>query len=306
MSSLPDVSMFDPGRLPDLARPNLRVSFSGGRTSALMTAILLSEYRDRRGHNVVVTFANTGQEHEETLKFVDRCDKSWGFNVVWLEAEVDPRKGKGTRARIVDFETASRDGRPYEDFCRKYGIPNRNRIWCTRELKEHPMDRYVTHTLRHKTRDYHTAIGIRADEMDRVSVRGLERGFIYPLVTLGVRKPDVLSWFKQQQFDLQIPEHWGNCTWCWKKSDRKLFTLAKEAPHIFDFPARMEERYGEAGMNIGKQQVFFRMGRSTKQLLEQAVAYEGKLFTDPNWDYDKELDLGSACGESCEIGADEE
>jgi hypothetical protein len=305
---LPDLSSFNTTKLPTLTRPRLRVSFSGGRTSALMTALLVQEYRDRRGHEVLVTFANTGQEHPETLVFVDKCDREWGLGVVWLEADIHPRKGAGTRARVVTFETASRDGRPYEDFCAKYGIPNKNRIWCTRELKEYPMDRYVTKTLKWKRGSFHTAIGIRADEMDRVSINALDKGFTYPLVDLGVRKDDVLAWFRQQPFDLRIQEHWGNCTWCWKKSDRKLFTLAKEAPEIFDFPARMEQRYGEVGYNNGKQQVFFRLGRSTAQVLEAARLYDGPLFTDMNWQPDNRdgLDIGSACGESCEIGADED
>jgi hypothetical protein len=300
----PDVSMFNTSNMRPLTRPRLRVSFSGGRTSALMTACILKEYRDVRGHEVLVTFANTGQEHEETLRFVDACDKKWDFGVVWLEADVHPQKGKGTRARVVDFETASRDGRPYEDFCAKYGIPNRNRLWCTRELKEIPMDRYVTKTLKWKASSYHTAIGIRADEMDRVSINALDKGFLYPLLDLGVRRPDVLSWFSSQDFDLKVPEHLGNCTWCWKKSDRKLYTLLKEVPEIFDFPERMEKAHGTKGFNNGVSQVFFRGSRSTSQLRASAAAYTGSLFTDPHWDYDQDLDAGSSCGESCEIGAD--
>lgn len=40
------------------SRSRLAISFSGGRTSAYMTDMLLGRYRDT--HEVVVTFANTG------------------------------------------------------------------------------------------------------------------------------------------------------------------------------------------------------------------------------------------------------
>lgn len=51
----------------------LLISFSGGETSALMAKLILDrmagEYDEIR-----TVFANTGQENEETLRFVDRCD----------------------------------------------------------------------------------------------------------------------------------------------------------------------------------------------------------------------------------------
>lgn len=301
----PDLSQFSTTSLPDLPHGRIRVSFSGGRTSALMTALILREYRDVRGLDVCVTFANTGQEHERTLEFVRQCDEMWGFGVVWLEAVVQPPKGKSTLHKVVSYESAARQGQPYEEVCAKYGISNRIRQYCTRELKQRPMDSYTKRVLGWKPHTYHTAVGIRADEMDRVSDRALAAGFIYPLVGLGVTKDLVLEWFRAQPFDLGIPEHWGNCTWCWKKSDRKLFTLAKEDPSIFQFPAKLEERYRHAGAGAEAGQVFFRQRRSALDMLQAAKAFEGPLFTDPNWEYDEAFDIGAACGDSCEVGADE-
>ena len=306
-ASLPDVSEFNLSKLPPLPRPHLKISFSGGRTSALMTALLLHEYREVRGVPCTVVFANTGQEHEETLKFIDRCDKEWGFNVTWLEAVVIPQKRKGTQSRVVSYETASRDGAPYADGCAKYGIPNKINPWCTRELKMAALHWHMTSRLSLPRTAYTTAIGIRADEIDRSSPNADKHGFVYPLCTLGITKPQVLAWFKRQAFDLQIPEHLGNCTWCWKKSERKLFTVAHDLPAAFDFPARMEALHGNAGAlapRLGPQ-VFFRGNRSAEEMREQAAAYTGSLYTDPNWDYNAALDMGGACGESCEIGADD-
>ena len=56
----------------------LVLSFSGGRTSGYLKKELLkykNEFKD-----IVVAFANTGQEHEKTLKFINNCDKNFGFN----------------------------------------------------------------------------------------------------------------------------------------------------------------------------------------------------------------------------------
>ena len=94
---------------------NLVISFSGGKTSGFMTKYLLENKRDEYDE-IIVTFANTGQEREETLEFVDRCDKEFGFNTVWLEALVNQELGKGTRHTIVNFETASRSGEPFEEY----------------------------------------------------------------------------------------------------------------------------------------------------------------------------------------------
>lgn len=89
-------------------KPNYHISFSGGRTSAYMTKLLLDNWSDR--YEFIVTFANTGLEHPKTLEFVANCDQHFGFNTVWLEAQVDPRPGKGIGFRVVDFASADRGG----------------------------------------------------------------------------------------------------------------------------------------------------------------------------------------------------
>jgi 3'-phosphoadenosine 5'-phosphosulfate sulfotransferase (PAPS reductase)/FAD synthetase len=57
----------------------LFISFSGGRTSAMMTQRLLETRSSDQ--QIVVLFANTGLENEETLRFVDQCDRKLGFIV---------------------------------------------------------------------------------------------------------------------------------------------------------------------------------------------------------------------------------
>ena len=56
-------------------------TFSGGRTSAFM-GLMLNEHPKYKDFDKVFIFANTGKERQETLDFIDRCDKEWNLNIV--------------------------------------------------------------------------------------------------------------------------------------------------------------------------------------------------------------------------------
>lgn len=86
----------------------LLVSFSGGETSAYMAQWLWNNKRDE--YDMIFVFANTGQENEETLKFVRDCEKLFKFKCVWIEAKVFHNERKGNSFKIVDYISASRNG----------------------------------------------------------------------------------------------------------------------------------------------------------------------------------------------------
>lgn len=276
-------------------KPRLFISFSGGRTSAYMTWRLMQE--KRASHDIVVVFANTGQEHERSLEFVDQCDRVFGFGTVWVECVVNPEHGQGTTHKVVTFATASRDGAPFEAMIRKYGIPNRSYPHCTRELKQAPMYSFIRE-YGWQPGTYKVAVGIRADEIDRMTTNP---ELIYPLISAGINKSDVITWWSRQPFDLQIAEHQGNCVWCWKKSLRKHLTLAKESPAIFDFPARMEREYAHAGAGEGPR-VFFRNHRTAAQIVAMAqqpfAEFQERVQLSLLAD---ELDVSNGCTESCVV-----
>ena len=295
------------------AKPRLAISFSGGRTSAVMTKRLIENCR--RTHEITINFANTGCEHEATLDFVHRCDTEFALSVTWLEAVVDATEGNGIRHRIVSYETASRKGEPFREYIAKYGIPNMGSPQCTTRLKENVMDSYRHNELGWRGGrwpDYDTAVGIRADEDKRCRKDAAQARFIYPLVDAGVTKDDVVKEVRSWGFDLEIPEHYGNCVWCWKKSNRKLLTLARESPGVFDFPLRMEAEFGDFKCNPavtspnGKRQ-FFRGHKSAADILELAKLpfeqFRDKYQQSP---FDPALDMESGCGmSSCEVGAND-
>jgi 3'-phosphoadenosine 5'-phosphosulfate sulfotransferase (PAPS reductase)/FAD synthetase len=53
-------------------KKNILISFSGGETSAYMLQYILANYSNR---NIKIVFANTGDKHEETLIFVQKCSE---------------------------------------------------------------------------------------------------------------------------------------------------------------------------------------------------------------------------------------
>lgn len=278
-----------------------------------MTKKLLDRFNDTR--EILVTFANTGCEHEETLRFVDAVDQHFckpiGQKVVWIEAEIHG-EGKGPTAKVVDYETADRDGKVFEAAIAKHGVFCKSHPNCTGRLKDEPIHNYLRQSG-WNAGTYQTAIGIRSDEADRMSSKAKERGFIYPLVEEGWRKRDVNEYMAQFDWDLKLPhDGWGNCTWCWKKSFRKLMTIAKEDPSALDFPGRMERKYGmvnKGAEEMTEPRVFFRGNKSAQDILKEAYSTDFTPYEDDKFDqmelFNELLDTGSGCGESCEIGADE-
>lgn len=265
-------------------KQKLVVSVSGGRSSMYMAYRLHTEYQDL--YEMVFIFANTGQELEETLLFVHQCETEHGLPIVWIEAVVNPETGKGTRHRVVDYHTASRGGEPFEAVIAKYGIPNISRPRCTDELKIFPINSYKRSI---EWVGVPQAIGIRADEPKRYANRKPKT--IYPLVDFfPVTKQDVITWWSKQPFDLQLQEHEGNCSWCYKKSLSKLKRLLKERPEVFDFPERMEREYGLVRAKQGIPINFFRGNRSVADLRTLNVQDDEVVIED----------ITRECGESCE------
>ena len=270
-------------------------TFSGGRTSAFMVKFLnnFDKYND---YDKVFIFANTGKEKEETLEFINECDKQWNLGVVWLEAKINNEKGKGTEYKIVDYNTASRNGEPFEQMLQSYSMPNNFASNCTRELKEVPIKKYV------KSLGYDivkTAMGIRYDERHRKSNTAEQQNIIYPLCDdIRVDGSFIRKWWDKQCFDLKLKDYQGNCDLCFKKSLRKRLTILKENPEIANWWLNMEQKYATETI----PRFDLRTNKSIEQMVELSKqkfrAIEDKHLIEKKQQslfYDIDMDIETDC-----------
>ena len=213
------------------------VSFSGGRTSAYMLWRVLEANEGVLPDEAIVCFANTGKEEEATLHFVRDCELNWNVPIVWLEYQI-----KKPDFRVVNFETASRNGEPFENLIlkRKY-LPNPVTRFCTSELKIRTIHKYVK-SIGWKHNEKMDWVGIRADEQRRAAKIDRDRT---PLVAAGITKEDVGHFWRNQSFDLGLPNmngvtmH-GNCDLCFLKGAKQTYSLIEEKPERALWWAKME------------------------------------------------------------------
>jgi 3'-phosphoadenosine 5'-phosphosulfate sulfotransferase (PAPS reductase)/FAD synthetase len=220
----------------------------GGRTSAyLLNRVLESNGGLPDGTQVL--FANTGLEHEATLEFVATIGDRWGVPITWIEY-----RPEAPGYAIVGFESAARNGEPYESMIRKERfIPTPVQRICTSRLKIRAMHKHLA-VLGWKDGDgWDQFIGIRADEPGRVAkirARGVstedaDETMVMPLAEAGVTKGDVGAFWKRQPFDLKLPNHngvtkHGNCVLCFLKPGAQVLSLIQEEPTRAIWWARME------------------------------------------------------------------
>jgi len=263
---------------------NLLISFSGGRTSAFMTKLILElpKYKD---YNKLVVFANTGKENEQTLEFINRCDIEFNLNVHWIEALITQEKGIGTKYSEVDYKTADRTGGVFEDLIRKYGIPNKAYRHCTRDLKEIPIHKFAKDYFKDK---YLTAIGIRADEKHRL---GSKPDIIYPLADMGFTQEIIINWWDRQDFDLELKDYQGNCDLCFLKSIRKKMTLLTERE--YDWWIEMERKYGTTKLprfDVYRKKTVLELIEDSKRKFRKAIDKKELMKNQFSFELDTEFD----------------
>lgn len=267
------------------------VSFSGGRTSAYL--VHLMEQRRLAGEDVHYVYMDTGAEHKGTYEFIRKVAREWSINLICLRVKVNPELGKANSYSIVSLDDIGPDLQPWKDVCEKYGTPYVHGAFCTRTMKMEVFERYCRETFG----QYHTWIGIRADEQRRLKER---EGVSYLADISDFEKQDVLDWWKGQLFDLGIPEHLGNCVFCIKKSVNKIALAARDEPvlaaEFWDLITDPSVRAVDRGQQEGK--IMYRGNNSLESVIAMfsdssrediAATIKGGGGYDPN-----------SCTESCE------
>lgn len=206
------------------------ISFSGGRTSAFMLHQILLAHNGKLPDDLHVTFANTGKERDETLRFVHDCATHWNVRVRWLEWRTT-----AVGYEEVGFNSASRNGEPFNALIAKKGMPpNWQARFCTQYLKVKTMTAFAV-SLGLVPGQYFEVIGLRHDEGLRI-FKMLERNerdgrlCVAPLAKAKIIKADVLEFWRAQPFDLGLDDGEGNCDLCFLKGRKLRKELIRRRP----------------------------------------------------------------------------
>lgn len=239
------------------------ISFSGGRTSGYMLRRIVDAYGGTLPDDVLVCFANTGKEREETLDFVHRVERAWAVTIHWVEFK------RGT----IDYAGASRNGEPYEALVTsKAYLPNAVTRFCTTELKVLPIKRFMlSRGIQHWT----MVLGLRADEPRRVSrarqPNKEQWDTACPLASAGATVETVRDFWRGQPFDLQLAPHEGNCDLCFLKGRGKLADIIRTMPDRADWWIAQEDRIGAT----------FRKDRLSYRMIRDAALAQREMFDEP-------------------------
>lgn len=272
------------------------ISLSGGRTSGYMLYKILEAHSGLPDH-IKIVFANTGKEMPQTLDFVRDMGEEWGVPITWVEARIRTG-GEGENkfvytTVIVNHETASRDGRPFEELivARKY-LPNVMARFCTYELKIGRIKDFVR--AAYQITDWIQVIGIRADEPRRAAkIKDEANELYYPLYHAGVTKEMVGEFWGEQNFDLHLPNNkgvtdWGNCDLCYLKGFRKRLSIIKQAPNLADWWIKQESRYTDSA----GRGAYFRIQEPHYQDMKTIASDQGNLF-----DFEDDETIPCFCGD---------
>lgn len=216
------------------------VQVSGGRTSGYMANLL----KGKPDHTFM--FQNTGRERPETYDFLDRMDKEWGLNLLWLEYSCpDPKQAAGFN--IVSYETANRTGVPFSQLNdKRRAIPNKHKRFCTIEMKVKTARRYIRSLGLTKWNYY---VGYRADE-DRNLRSDTMQTAIAPLKDAGITIREVSAFWKANSFDLKLlmmpsgKTFGGNCMGCFWHSEYQNAHLCKNNPEQVKWLIEEEKKHG--------------------------------------------------------------
>lgn len=162
------------------------VSVSGGKDSTATLLLALKQFPER----TCAVFADTGNEHEATLEYLDYLENRLGIHIERVKADfserfaskrkwilekwprdgVDPANCERAAALLVP------SGNPYLDLCMLKGrFPSRMRQFCTSELKTLPLTEYALWFIDTLDVDVWSWQGVRRDESaNRANAKGFE------------------------------------------------------------------------------------------------------------------------------------
>lgn len=207
---------------------------------------LFEEKRKRERFNVEYIFCDTGAEHPKTYQFVRDIARYFDIGITCLRTKIEFIEGVGGPASysVIPLSECTNDLKPFHDLIKKCGTPTAAAAECTNILKSIPSDKYCNE--KYGKRNYIKWLGIRVDEPNRIKIVEAQTDMFskllpkkrstVPLRYLGeiseYTKGDVIKFWSEMPFDLDIPEELGNCVFCIKKGNNKVALAAKKEPGL--------------------------------------------------------------------------
>ncbi len=267
------------------------VSFSGGRTSAYLCYLIKKKY----GDDVDFVYMDTGAEHPKTYEFIRKVNDAFNLNLTCLRTDFDTAIGKGNKYHEVSIDEIGPDLKPFRQMMAKYGVPYIGGMFCTDRMKLVPFTKYCQE--KYGKKGYETWLGIRADEPKRLGKKG---GIRYLAEISDFDKEDILDWWSEQEFDLDIPEWLGNCVFCPKKSNLKLAAAQRDEPGFYH--EYLTELYSSSVRHDNKTGHWSKMYRGKQSLQDLIATFDGSTGEEikSRLRGGKMTDTGS-CSESCEV-----
>lgn len=269
---------------------------SGGRTSGMMHAMTLAANPGTKDYQGC--FANTGRENEATLRFLYDIDRHSPRPLAWLEFRPPPVLGQAPRfaqTAVVNFETAHRGGRIFEEFLftlaayRKQEkgegpvAPHSTMRLCTSYMKLKTIHRWLESRFGGEAYTY--LVGLRSDEPDRVaSLLRQSTGrcdFACPLYEAGITREMVNEFWRAQPFDLQLEEPYGNCSLCFLKDEADIATIMLDDEGEAKWWIDVQDRYGDFRRGQTSMRTIFAEAKMRVQVIRPAVrAYQWAKMPD--------------------------
>ncbi len=305
-------------------------------------------------------FMDTGAEHPKTYEFIKKCVEHFGIELTCLHGDFNQPVGTGHSYKVVSIDDCKHDmiNGPFAQLMKKYGAPTVMSAWCTSRMKEETHDKYCDD--KYGKDNYNTILGIRHDEPSRlvgsvnyrklrgaglsdiyiadqfsraynssfcdnnlikqVAAQKKEKGLNYLATISDFEKDDVLEFWSEMPFDLQIQEHLGNCVFCIKKSVNKIALAARDEPELAaDWIAAIKAGSDRLNNPIEKQTdglfvetytqhikkgVMYRGSNSMKSIIAKFALHSREEIYDSIRSMKRKESGG--CTESCEAFASEQ
>lgn len=286
------------------------VSVSGGKDSTATLLLSLKQFPE----STFAVFADTGNEHEDTLEYLDYLETALGIRIERIKADLSERFEHRRNwilanwpARGVPAERCEQvaklmhpTGIPYLDLCMLKGrFPSRTQQFCTQVLKTEPLTEHALWLVDTFEADVWSWQGVRRDESaNRANAKGFEdlTGGLYAFRPIaGWTAQQTVDFVKSCGLELNPLYKQGmgrvGCMPCINAKKDELAEISRRFPEHVERVAEWERLVAEVSKRGAAS--FFPApddgrgdlrGRNITAYIKWAKTFRGGVVQDPRWE----------------------